>query len=70
MTLEQRKLSLINWITNLEDESVITQIEGFRKTSIKSLPKEIVELLDIAINEPDEDCIEHTSVEDILNSEE
>ena len=70
MTLEQRKLSLINWITNLEDESVITQIEGFRKTSIKSLPKEIVELLDIAINEPDEDCIEHTSAEDILNSEE
>ena len=70
MTLEQRKLSLINWITNLHDEAVITQIERFRKTSIHSLPKEIGELLNMAINEPYEDCIEHTSVEDILDREE
>lgn len=70
MTIEQRKISLINWITNLNDETVINQIEGYRKTSIKSLPKEIVELLTISAAEPIEDCIEHTSVQDILNMEE
>ena len=70
MTIEQRKISLINWITNLDDESVINQIEGFQRTSIKSLPKEIVELLNISTAEPIEDCIEHTSAQDILDMKE
>jgi hypothetical protein len=67
MTIEQRKISLINWITNLEDENVINRIEGFRKTSLDELPKEIVELLHISASEPLEDCIEHTTSRDILN---
>ncbi|HAC15530.1 MAG TPA: hypothetical protein DCE78_06240 [Bacteroidetes bacterium] len=70
MTIEQRKISLINWITNLEDETVIYQIEGFRKTSLNDLPKEIVELLNMSVAEKDEDCIEHTSVQDILDMNE
>ena len=70
MTIEQKKISLINWITNLDDETVINQIDGFRKTSLNELPKEIVELLNIAAAEPIEDCIEHTSAEDILNMKE
>lgn len=70
MTIEQRKISLINWITNLDDETVINQIEGYRKTSINFLPKEIVELLNISAAEPVEDCIEHTSAQDILNMKE
>ncbi len=70
MTIEQKKISLINWITNLDDETVINQIDGFRRTSLNDLPKEIVELLNMAAAEPDEDCIEHTSVQDILNMKE
>ena len=70
MTIEQRKISLINWITNLDDETVINQIEGFRKTSINSLPKEIVELISLAATEPIEDCVEHTSAQDILKMKE
>lgn len=70
MTIEQRKKSLINRITNLDDETVINRIEGYRKTSINSLPKEIVELLNISAAEPIEDCIEHTSAQDILNMKE
>lgn len=70
MTIEQKKISLINWITNLEDEGLINQIEEFRKTSLSDLPKEIVELLTIAAAEKDEDCIEHTSVQDILDMDE
>lgn len=67
MTIEQRKISLINWITNLEDETLINQMEGFRKTSLNELPKEIVELLNISDSESLDDCIEHTSSRDILN---
>ena len=67
MTIEQRKISLINWITNLEDETLINQIEGFRKTSLNELPKEIVELLQISDSENLDDCIEHTNSRDILN---
>jgi hypothetical protein len=70
MTIEQKKISLINWITNLDDETVINQIDGFRKTSLSEFPKEIVELLKIAAAEPIEDCIEHTSAQDILNMKE
>ena len=70
MTIEQRKISLINWITNLEDETVIDQIEGFRRTSLRHLPKEIVELLIMSAAEKEEDCIEHSSVQDILDMNE
>jgi hypothetical protein len=66
MTIEQRKISIINWITNLEDERVINQIEGFRKNSLDELPKEIVELLKISDSESLESCIEHTNSKDIL----
>lgn len=66
MTIEQRKISLINWITNLNDEEVINKIEDFRKSSLDDLPKEIVELLKISDAESIDDCIEHTSVRDLL----
>ena len=67
MTIEQRKISLINWITNLNDETLINQIESFRKTSLTELPKEIVELLKISDSESLNDSIEHTNSRDILN---
>ena len=67
MTLDQRKISLIHWIASIEDETVISKIEGYRKNSLDELPKEIIELLDIAASEPIEDCIEHTNSRDILN---
>lgn len=69
MTIEQRKISLINWITNLEDESVIKQIEDFRKSSLDELPTEIVELLKISDTENLEDSVQHTTSRDILNKE-
>jgi hypothetical protein len=67
MTIEQRKISLINWITNLNDEALINQIEGFRETSLNDLPKEIVELINISDSESLDDSVEHTNSRDILN---
>jgi hypothetical protein len=60
MTIEERKIALINWITNLEDEQKISQIEAFRQASIEGLPGKIVELLKISDAENIEDCIEHS----------
>lgn len=67
MTIEERKISLINWISNLEDEQKINQIEAFRKASMDDLPNEIVELLKISDSEPIEDCIAHSSSRNLLN---
>ncbi|MEX0662952.1 MAG: hypothetical protein WEA58_02130 [Balneolaceae bacterium] len=66
MTIEQKKISLINWITNLEDEVILDQIVGFQKTSLDELPNAIVQLLKIAEAEPDKNLVKHTSAKDIL----
>jgi hypothetical protein len=66
MTIEQKKISLINWITNLEDEVILDQIAGIQKLSLDELPPAIVELLKIADAEPEENLTTHTSVRDIL----
>ena len=66
MTIEQKKISLINWITNLEDEVVLDQIVGIQKSSLDDLPDSIVHLLKIADKEPEENLAIHTSVRDFL----
>ena len=66
MTIEQKKISLINWITNLEDEVVLDQISGIQELSLDELPDAIVELLKIADSEPEENLTIHTTVRDIL----
>jgi hypothetical protein len=66
MTIEQKKISLINWITNLDDEVVLDQLAGIKKVSLDDLPDSIVQLLKIAESEPDDILTVHTSVRDIL----
>lgn len=68
MTIEQKKIALINWISNLEDEKLINRIEKFRKTSLSQLPGEIVQLLQVSDAEGTENLIEHTTSRGILNS--
>lgn len=65
MTVEQKKISLINWITTLEDEVILDQLAGFKKSSLDELPGAIVQLLKIAESEPDENLVKHTSAKDI-----
>lgn len=68
MTIEQKKLSLINWITNLQDEVILDQIAGFQKSSLDELPDSIVQLLKIAEAEPDEKLVKHSSTRAILKT--
>lgn len=67
MTTEQKKIMLINWIANLEDEAILDQIVGFQKSSLDELPDAIVQLLKTAEAEPEENLVKHTSARDILN---
>jgi hypothetical protein len=66
MTIEQRKIALINWITNLTEESIIDQVEVFRQKSLSDLPKEIVKLLEISDSAKEDDCFEHTNSRTLL----
>jgi hypothetical protein len=67
MTIEQKKISLINWITNLEDEATLNEIVKIQKSSLDELPNAIVQLLKMAEEEPEENLVKHTSARDILN---
>lgn len=69
MTIEQRKISLINWITNLTEESLIIQMERFRRESLEELPRDIVTLLEKSDTVKEEICIEHTTARKILGRE-
>jgi len=66
MTIEQKKISLINWIANLEDEMVLNQIADLQKLSLDELPNGIVELLKMADAEPEDNLTIYTSVRDML----
>lgn len=66
MTIEQRKIALIKWITNLENESLIEQIEDFRSRSLDELPGEIVTLLKLSDASKEAECVEHSTSRNIL----
>jgi hypothetical protein len=66
MTIEQKKISLINWITTLEDEVILDQMAGLKKNSLDELPVAVVQLLKMAEAEPDKNLVKHTSTKDVL----
>ncbi len=66
MTIEQRKLELITWITSIQSEDVINRIENFKKNPNSEIPDTILELLRESSSAEQEDCIEHTSARELL----
>ena len=62
MTLEQRKLELINWISRLEDESCLFRIEELKNDSIADLPSELFQVLAKSASYPSSRYMKHTSV--------
>lgn len=66
MTIEQRKLELITWITSIQSEDLLNRIEGFRNDPEPEIPKTILELLHESSSAKLEDCIEHTSARELL----
>ena len=66
MTIEQRKLELITWITSIQSEDVLERIEDFRDNRESVIPDTLLELLQESSSAQPEDCIEHTSACELL----
>jgi len=66
MTIEQRKIELINWITTIQREAVIESIEDFRNNLEPEIPDTILELLKESSLAKPKDCIEHSSAREVL----
>lgn len=66
MTLEQRKIELIRWITNLSDGSLLDRVDDLRKVSSEKLPDTIMQLLEISSSVDATQLVEHTTVKDML----
>lgn len=66
MTIEQRKIALINWITELDDEGLIRYMEELQNRSINDLPEEIHELLQLSNSVSESDLVEHSDSRTIL----
>ncbi len=67
MNIEQKKIELIHWITELENEKIVDSLEDFRKNSFEeNLPDPIKKLLERSKSTPDEELIPHTSVRELL----
>ena len=66
MTIEQRKLELITWITAIQNEEVLDRIEDFRNHPDQKLPNTILELLRESSSAKPEDHIEHTNARELL----
>ncbi|MEQ8547833.1 MAG: hypothetical protein RIC03_07995 [Cyclobacteriaceae bacterium] len=66
MTIEQRKLELITWISAIQREDVIERIENLRENPESKIPETILELLHESSSAKLEGCVEHTSARELL----
>ena len=66
MSWEQRKIALINWITDLNNEQLLNELEKLRTGTIKDIPKEIISLLERSDNATDGSLTEHGTTKDLL----
>ena len=66
MTIEQRKLELITWITSIQNEDLLDRIEDFRNDPEPEIPNTILELLHESSSAELEYCTEHTSASELL----
>lgn len=66
MTVEQRKIELIRWITSLNDGSMLDRMDELRKVSSGEVPDSIMQLLEISANADPSQLVEHMKAKDLL----
>jgi len=64
MTIEQRKIQLINSITSIENESLLLRMEELIQESNSEVPESIMRLLELS--DKSDNTKEHNSVRDII----
>ena len=65
MTIAQRKIELINWISSLSSEEYIDQLEQLKNSIPTNLSDELIHFLQSVDTSSIEGLREHTSVKDI-----
>lgn len=68
MNIEQRKHNLINWVNELNNESLLNRLEELKHESQVSTPKEIISLLDASNKVLDHDLTEHSDARELLKN--
>lgn len=66
MTLEQRKIELIRWITDLSDGSMLDRMDELRKVAAGTVPDTILRLLEISSSTDPSKLVDHTTAKDLL----
>lgn len=64
MTVEQRKLNLINLITSIDNESLLIEMEALVHTTHSKTPESIMKLLELS--DKSIDFTQHKSVREFL----
>lgn len=66
MTMEQRKIELIRWITNLNDGSMLDRMDELRQLAAGTVPDTILRLLEISSSAAPSTLVDHTSAKELL----
>ncbi len=69
MELEKRKVNLIKWITQIENEQLIGSLEELKKDlESEALPAEIIELLVLSNESKNEQLIRYTTTKEVFDN--
>ncbi|MBS1569559.1 MAG: hypothetical protein JST45_08960 [Bacteroidetes bacterium] len=66
MTLEQRKIELIRWITTLKDGILLDRMDDLRKAGSAEVPDAILRLLELSSAAAPGALVKHTSAKELL----
>ncbi|MBX2982531.1 MAG: hypothetical protein WBB32_02155 [Flavobacteriales bacterium] len=66
MTVEQRKIELIRWITNLSDGPLLDRVDDLRKAVSEKVPDPVMRLLELSAAAAPSELVEHSSVKELL----
>ncbi|MEM9686193.1 MAG: hypothetical protein AAF934_04650 [Bacteroidota bacterium] len=67
MNLDQRKIALINWITTLDNESILSSVEDVKRYTTQDIPGKIISLLQLSDKAGQHELTVHTSAKDLIN---
>lgn len=67
MTTEQIKIDIINWITQLENESLLLLVNELKDADSGKMPDEILALLQYSNQAGFSELKEHTSTKDLVS---
>ena len=66
MTMEQRKIELIRWITTLKDGILLDRVEDLRKAGSAEVPDSVLRLLELSSTAAPGTLVKLTSAKELL----